>query len=85
MYWTGDFRAAFQWWSRGRAIAPQHARLLRGLFDLRQRATAACASGATAAAQGDRVRARTDFELCRDLSEPDTEPHRQALGELSRL
>lgn len=82
---TGDFRATFGWWTRGKAIAPQSARLVRGLFELRQRAAQSCASGTAAAAQGDMNRARSDFELCRDISEPDTDVHRQALRELSRL
>lgn len=82
---TGDFRATFQWWSKGKLVAPENARLVRGLFDLRQRAMAACASAATAASQGDMARARSDYELCRDISEPDTDVHRQALRDLTAL
>ena len=82
---TGDLRATFQFWSRGKVIAPQNARLVRGLFDLRLRAVAACASAATAASQGDGDRARSDYELCRDISEPDTDVHRQALRDLGNL
>lgn len=82
---TGDFRSTYQWWSRGKLIAPDNARLVRGLFDLRQRAMAACASGATAASQGDMARARSDYELCRDISEEDTDVHRQALRDLTAL
>lgn len=82
---TGDFRATFRWWTRGKLIAPENARLVRGLFDLRQRAMQACASGATAASQGDMARARSDYELCRDISETDTDVHRQALRDLAGL
>lgn len=82
---TGDFRATFRWWTRGKLIAPDNARLVRGLFDLRQRAMQACASATTAASQGDMARARSDFELCRDISEPDTDVHRQALRDLAGL
>ncbi|MBI2896261.1 MAG: FHA domain-containing protein [Deltaproteobacteria bacterium] len=82
---TGDFRATFGWWTRGKSIAPQSTRLVRGLFELRQRAAQSCASGTAAAAQGEVTRARADFELCRDISEPDTDVHRQALRELTQL
>jgi len=82
---TGDFRATFRWWTRGKLIAPSNARLVRGLFELRNRAMQACASGATAASQGDMARARSDYELCRDISEPDTDVHRQALRDLAAL
>lgn len=82
---TGDLRSTFQWWSRGKVIAPQNPRLVQGLFDLRNRAMTACASGATAASEGDTSRARSDYELCRDISEPDTDVHRQALRDLANL
>ena len=83
-YRSNRLRESFKAWSRGKQFAPDHVGLLQSLLVLNGRANEACEAARTRATNGDTSGAASHYELCRDITEPSSKLHQQAVEGLGK-
>ena len=84
-YRSGRLREAYEAWSQGKRYAPAHPEVLQSLLVLSGRAREACDAAHARLDSGDLDGAASHFELCRDITEPSSALHRDAVAGLEKI